>query len=81
MAIRLESLPKRIGLKSNIRHSAGAGKITLDYVTRPFNVSSDGLNKLVGLHLRRDTALRDFQINWSREVSRSKAAAQSGSWG
>jgi len=43
MAIRLESLPKGIGLKSNIRHSAGAGEITLDYVTRRFNAISAGL--------------------------------------
>jgi hypothetical protein len=52
MAIRLESLPKRIGLKSNIRHSAGAGKIAVDYVTDVSTHLRAALNKLVGLNLR-----------------------------
>jgi len=33
----------------------------LDYVSRRFNASLAGLEKLVGLDLRWDTALRDFQ--------------------
>jgi hypothetical protein len=36
-------LPKRIGLRSNIRLSGVAGKNVLDYVTRRFNASSAGL--------------------------------------
>jgi hypothetical protein len=52
----LTPVPKRIGLKSHIRHSAGAGKIALDYVTRRFNASSAGLKKAVGPDLRWDTA-------------------------
>jgi hypothetical protein len=50
------AVPEPIGLKSDIRHSAGAGKTALDYVTRRFNASSAELKKLVGPILRWDTA-------------------------
>jgi hypothetical protein len=36
--------------------------MTFSYVIRRFNASSAGLKKPVGLDLRWDTALRDFQI-------------------
>jgi len=39
-----------------------AGKIVFDYVIRRFNASSARLKLPLGLDLRWDTALRDFQI-------------------
>src|SRR5260370_22141059 len=50
------------------------GKSSLDYVIRRFNASSAGLKKPVGLDLRWDRRLRDFQIQLEPRVSRSEAA-------
>jgi len=46
-----------------------AGNRVFDYVTRRFNRSSARLKKSVGLDLRWDTALRDFQIQLEPRVS------------
>jgi hypothetical protein len=48
----LTPVSKRIGLKSNMRHSAGAGKTALDYVIPTFQRNFGRTEKSVGLHLR-----------------------------
>jgi len=55
----------RIRLVLHVNNSTfptGAYKNLLDYVIRRFNASSAGLKKPVGLDLRWDRRLRDFQI-------------------
>jgi hypothetical protein len=51
MAIRLESLRKPIGLKSDIRQLGSAGKNAFDYVTRTFQRIFGTVNKPQGLDL------------------------------
>jgi len=75
----LTPVPKRIGLKSYIRHSAALIKVPSITSHDVFNASSARLNRPQGLDVAKTPLNAIARSNWSRESAEMKPLFQSAS--